>query len=80
MCSPVMVVAKGELMVVHLKMHRLRRKAWDADTSRKSCRHRQDVAGSGHFAEQDAATLCSLWSLHSAGVQQHMAKRAACSC
>ena len=54
MCQPVMVVARGELMVVHLKMHRLRRKAWDAETSRKSCRYRQDVAGRGHIAEQDA--------------------------
>ena len=34
---PVMVVANGELTVVHLKMHKLSRKAWEALIPRKAC-------------------------------------------
>ena len=36
--APVTVVANGELMVVHQKMHKFSRNAWEAESSRKSCR------------------------------------------
>jgi hypothetical protein len=36
--APVTVVAKGEFTVVHQKMHRFSRNAWDTDSSRNICR------------------------------------------
>ena len=36
--APVMVVARGELTVVHLKMHRFSRNAWEAETIKNNCR------------------------------------------
>ena len=35
--APVTVVARGELTVVHQKMHRFSRNAWEADSSRNNC-------------------------------------------
>lgn len=35
--SPVTVVARGEFMVVHQKMHRFSRNAWEVDISKKPC-------------------------------------------
>lgn len=71
--APVTVVASGELMVVHQNMHRFSRNAWEAESSRKSCRQHNTPSTSAAHSLLHARNLlrrCSMTPEHTVSLSR----------